>query len=58
MLPDENGRCWRDFTRVSTPIVESWRLNLERAQVHIALAAMMNLVVDDIEDEVVDYPGY
>src|SRR5205814_8552076 len=41
----------------SAPIVESWRLDSQRAQVHVTLTAMMNLVVDDVEDEIVDHAG-
>src|SRR6476659_11013038 len=37
----------------SAPIVERRRLDAESAQVHVTLTAVVNLVVDDVEDEVV-----
>ena len=40
---------------VSAPLVEGRRLDPERAQVDVALPAMMDLVVDDVEDEIVQH---
>jgi hypothetical protein len=46
-----------DRTKVrSTAVVEGRRLDAERAQIHVALAAMMNLVVDDVQNQVVRRP--
>ena len=41
----------------SAPIVDRGRLECQRAEVDVALAAMMNLVIDDVEDEIVDHTG-
>src|SRR5580765_5287783 len=37
----------------SAPVVEDRRLDVQRTEVHVALPAVMDLIVDDVEDEVV-----
>src|SRR5438093_13349725 len=42
-------------TNASAPVVEGGRVDVQRAQVYVALAAVMNLIVDDVQNEVVQH---
>src|SRR5829696_6321149 len=51
--PDSRSRL--QFDPESAAVEERWRLDAESAKVDVALAAMVNFVVDDIEDQVVQH---
>ena len=54
-----SGSTSRPASRHGLPLVEGRRLDTERAEVDVALTAMVDLVVDRVEQEVVyTFPGY
>ena len=51
------SRRFTTVTRALASLVERWRLDPQSAQVDVALPAMMDLVVNDVEEEIVQHAG-